>query len=225
MRTTPNTERTGRVAEPTRGWGPTHSGPDLDQGQKLAIAVDVDGVLFDHIPYVLRGFRDAHGIDLTEEGLRYWDFFQYQAVRDAGLTEECVRRVLDRVETDPALHAKPPKDPFAARVMDAWKQAGHRVDVVTARGEISREVTQRFLATNEIPHDELHMEVEQKTGWDVLVDDAAHNVLAAADDGSTALLMDQPYNRDVDAQGNPHRVQDWVEVAGLLEPAAPSPTP
>jgi len=221
MRRTSTTERTGRAARPERGWGSSSSEPQRAPDGELTIAVDFDGVLFDHVPYVLRGFRDAHGIDLADEGLRYWDFFQYQAVREAGLTEECVRSVLDRIETDPALHERGPRDPFAARVMDAWKQAGHRVDVVTARGEISREVTRRFLRTNEIPYDELVMEAETKTGWDLLVDDAAHNVLAAADEGSTALLMDQPYNRDVDAQGNPRRVRDWVEVARRLETTVP----
>ena len=49
---------------------------DGNADRRLRIAVDFDGVLFDHVPYVLRGFRDAHGIDLEEEGLRYWDFFQ-----------------------------------------------------------------------------------------------------------------------------------------------------
>lgn len=186
------------------------------RGDHFTIAVDFDGVLFSHVPYVLRGFRDAHGVDLAQEGLRYWDFFQYQAVRDADLTEACVRQILDRIETDPAIHEKPPRDSFAARVMEAWKRSGHRVDVVTARGEISREVTRRFLHMNEIPFDELLMEVETKTGWDMLVDDAPHNVLAAADEGSMALLMDQPYNRDVNAEGNPQRVYDWVEIARLL---------
>jgi hypothetical protein len=68
----------------------------------MKIAVDFDGVLFDHVPYLLRGFRDAHGIDLQEEGLRYWDFFQYRAVREANLTWSCVRNVLERIDTRPS---------------------------------------------------------------------------------------------------------------------------
>src|ERR1051326_9585553 len=70
----------------------------------LRIAVDFDGVLFDHVPYLLRGFRDAHGIDLQEEGFRYWDFFQYRAVREANLTWQCVSAVLRAIDTDPAVH-------------------------------------------------------------------------------------------------------------------------
>lgn len=176
------------------------------------MAVDVDGVLFDHVPYVLRGFRDAHGIDLAEEGMRHWDFFQYRGVRENELSHACVRKVLDAIETDPELHRREPLDPRAARVMREWKKAGHRVDVVTARAEQSREVTELFLETNAIPHDRLVMEASRKTGYDVLVDDSPHNVLMAAADGTMALLMDQPYNRDVPTGDNPVRVADWADV-------------
>jgi uncharacterized HAD superfamily protein len=196
------------------------------RSQPLSIAVDFDGVLFDHVPYILRGFRDAHGIDLAREGLQHWDFQKYQAVRDADLTEGCVREVLDRIETDPALHEKPPKDPLASDIIAGWKKIGHQVDIVTARGEISRDVTERFLATNDVPYDDLVMEAGTKTGWDVLVDDAPHNVLAAADDGTRSLLMDQPYNRDVDAERNPARVYNWVDVARIVPThAARAPDP
>ena len=183
---------------------------------KLRIAVDFDGVLFDHVPYVLRGFRDAHGIDLEEEGMRHWDYFQYRAVREANLTWACVRSVLQRVDTDPLLHEMPPKDPHAARVMNQWMDAGHEVLVVTAREETARATTERFLARNGIPHDALVMGASRKTGYDVLVDDAPHNVLMAAADGGLAILMDQPYNRDVPTRRNPVRARTWREVERIL---------
>src|SRR5437667_12531754 len=89
----------------------------LGVAKKLRIAVDFDGVLFDHVPYLLRGFRDAHGIDLEAEGFRYWDFFQYRAVREADLTWRCVRRILERIHTDHAIHELPPRDPHARAAM------------------------------------------------------------------------------------------------------------
>jgi 5'(3')-deoxyribonucleotidase len=227
-RPTGDPARTGR-----QGWANPRSTPPNDRrlaqasrlrqgGDHLTIAVDFDGVLFDHVPHVLRGFRDRHGIDLTDENLQYWDFQNYDAVQASDLTEECVRALLDRIETDPALHSRPPKDPRAARVIAGWVQAGHRVDVVTARGEISREVTERFLQVNGIPHEQLVMEAGTKTGYDVLVDDAPHNVHAAADDGSLALLMDQPYNQDVRAVSNPARVQDWLDVSRAVPIEVPT---
>jgi 5'(3')-deoxyribonucleotidase len=182
------------------------------EGARLRIAADFDGVLFDHVPYLLRGFRDAHGIDLEAEGFRYWDFFQYRAVRERNLTWQCVRRVLDAIDNDPHLHRLPPRDPYAASVMGRWREDGHEVRVVTAREPSCREATEQFLRAHRIPHDGLVMGAAKKTGYDVLVDDAPHNVLMAAADGGLALLMDHPYNRDVPCKRNPLRVRHWREV-------------
>src|ERR1051325_8741713 len=120
--------------------------------EKLRIAVAFDGVLFDHVPYLLRGFRDAHGIDLNDEGFRHWDFFQYRAVREKDLSWSCVQSILTRIETDATLHTEPARDPDAARILDVWRTAGHEVHIVTARGEAAREATELFLAHHQIPH-------------------------------------------------------------------------
>ncbi len=178
----------------------------------LRIAVDFDGVLFDHVPYVLRGFRDRLGIDLAAEGLRHWDYYHYRAVQDADVPFSAIKGVLRDIETDLDLHMEPPRDELAAHVMAEWVRAGHRVDVVTARSREAEEATRTFLTAHGIPHHNLVMEARVKTGYDVLVDDAPHNVLMAAADGGMALLMDHPYNRDVPAHTNPVRVHDWAEV-------------
>ena len=187
----------------------------------IRIAVDFDGVLFDHVPYVLRGFRDRYGIDLLDEGLRHWDFYHYQAVRDADLPPSKVHGLLRDIETDRLLHLEPPLDAAAVPVMQAWVDAGHAVEIVTARSREAEETTRTFLRHHGIPHTGVHMEVRLKTGWDVLVDDAPHNVLMAAADGTRALLMDHPYNRDVPAHTNPLRVRGWRDVGRAVEGLAP----
>lgn len=189
----------------------------------LRVAVDFDGVLFDHVPYVLRGFRDRYGIDLLDEGLRHWDFYHYKSIQEADLPPSKVRALLRDIETDHLLHLEPPLDPMAVPVMREWMDAGHHVSVVTARDRESEEATRLFLRHHRVPHHDLHMEVRIKTGWDILVDDAPHNVLIAAADGSRALLMDHPYNRDIPAHTNPLRVHDWQEVrAAVADLAGPS---
>lgn len=185
--------------------------------ERLRIAVDFDGVLFDHVPYVLRGFRDHFGIDLEREGLRYWDYNHYRAVRDRELSRDQVQRLLWAIETDPHVHDVGLRDPRAARVIRRWRREGHRVEVVTARHPRSEAVTTGFLRRNRIGHDGLRMAVRLKTGYDVLLDDAPHNVLAAASDGTLALLMDQPYNRDVPSNGNPQRVHRWLDAARAVD--------
>jgi len=191
----------------------SRGGPGRKERPGLRIAVDFDGVLFDHIPYVLRGFRDRFGIDLAAEGLRYWDYFHYRAVQEADLTYGCVRKVLDQIETDPLLHQEPPREVLASRVISAWQGMGHHVSVVTAREPRSEAVTRMFLERNGIPFDAIVMGQRIKTGYDVLIDDAPHNVLMAAADGGLALLMDHPYNRDVPTHRNPLRVRDWADVS------------
>lgn len=187
------------------------------QPGRLRIGVDFDGVLFDHVPYVLRGFRDRYGIDLAAEGMRYWDYFQYRAVQEADLSWWCVHKVLREIETDMVLHQEPPRDEAAAGIMKQWMHDGHRVEVVTARHPESEAATLNFLEHNGIPHDRLVMGARIKTGYDVLIDDAPHNVLTAAAAGSLALLMDHPYNRDVPTHRNPVRVKSWREVEKRVE--------
>jgi uncharacterized HAD superfamily protein len=191
----------------------------MEARRPLHIAVDFDGVLFNHIPYVLRAFRDAHGIDLAADGLRHWDFTQYRAVRQGGLTYECVRSVLLRIETDPLVHAEAPLDPTARLQMSEWIRQGHRVDVVTAREPVSRSVTRLFLEENRVPYHDLRMGVTPKTGYDVLVDDAPHNVIPASADGSLALLMDHPYNRDVPTSVALRRVRRWAQIGRIVRGA------
>lgn len=184
---------------------------------KLRIAVDFDGVLFDHVPYVLRGFRDRLGIDLEAEGFRHWDYYHYKAVRDADLPPSQIQAVLHDIETDLKLHREAPRDKLAARVIQDWVDAGHTVDIVTARNRDSERAVRAFLKQHGIPFHDLVMERYLKTGWDILIDDAPHNALLAAADGSLALLMDHPYNRDVPTHTNPVRVQDWQDVAERVE--------
>jgi len=179
---------------------------------KRHIAVDFDGVLFDHVPWVLRTFRDQHGIDLEGEGFQYWDYFQYRAVEKAELTVGVVRDLLRTLETDPTIHKSPLRDAYARDVMQAWQDAGHKVDVVTARNPDSKTVTLQFLNRNRVPFDNLQMGARLKTGFDLLIDDSPHNVLMAAAAGGRALLMDHTYNRDVPCERNPTRVHDWNDV-------------
>jgi len=204
-----------------RAWSAWHLGERVPLPRPLRIAVDFDGVLFDHVPFVLSAFRERHGVDLLAEGMRHWDFHRYEAVQAAGLRTSHVRALLRSIETDDRLHREALRDPRAGAVMGAWLAAGHEVHVVTARGPHAAGTTRRFLSHHAIPHTRLHVGAGVKTGYDILVDDAPHNVLAAAATGSLALLMDHPYNREVAADGNPRRVRDWDEVAAEVRRAVP----
>lgn len=180
------------------------------------VAVDFDGVLFDQARHVREGFVEVHGIDLGPVETWPSDLTEHPPVREAGLDENDTWEVFHRVHNDPAAHETDPMDADARRVLADLLDAGHRVDIVTARDPASRANTEAFLERNELPHRELVMGAREKTGYDVLVDDLPVHVRRAAGDDTLGLLMDQPYNRAYEADGNPRRVADWAAVERVL---------
>lgn len=200
---------------------------ELDLDRRLGegpwhVAVDFDGVLFDQARHVREGFVDVYGIEIGPAETWPADLTEHPPVREAGLDAEDTWEVFHRVHNDPAAHDTEPMDADARRVLAELLDAGHRVDVVTARSPESRANTETFLERNEIPHRELVMGAREKTGYDVLVDDLPVHVRRAAGEGGLGLLMDQPYNRAFEADGNPRRVADWAGVERLLGATDPT---
>lgn len=180
------------------------------------VAVDFDGVLFPQHEHVRERFVEIHDVDLGPVDTWPSDLTQHPPVREAGLDEEDTWEVFHAVHNDAAAHETGPLDADARRVLAALIDRGHHVDVVTARSPESRAVTQAFLDRNELPHRELVMGARDKTGYDVLVDDLPVHVTRAAEEDALALLMDQPYNRAFQADGNPRRVAGWADVERVL---------
>ncbi|HWG92275.1 MAG TPA: hypothetical protein VNZ52_15600 [Candidatus Thermoplasmatota archaeon] len=206
------TENKNDGAAIARALGRLTRPPFWSPQERLRIAVDFDGVLFNHVPHMLRALRDNHNVDLLDEGLRHWDFMAYRSVQEAGLTYQGIKTLLHAIETDLEIHDTDLRDETARHVMEAWREAGHEVYIVTARDSTSHDATKYFLERNDVPYDGIVMDAKVKTGYDLLVDDAPHNVLAASGAGGLAFLMDHPYNRGVRTGMNPRRVRTWSEV-------------
>lgn len=183
----------------------------------LEVAIDFDGVLFDQSPHVRDTFQDVHGIDPGPAETWPANLTEHPPIRDAGLDHEDTWEVFRAVHNDPDRHREDPLDPHAADVLASLIEAGHTVDVVTARSIESKEPTRDFLDRNGIPHHELVMDDHEKTSYDVLVDDLPQHVERAAQAGSLGLLRDQPYNRAYEADGNPRRVAGFLDVADLFD--------
>jgi uncharacterized HAD superfamily protein len=185
-------------------------------GDELRIAVDFDGVLFPQSRHVRELFQEVHGIDPGPAERWPWELTEHPPIKDEGLTKEDTWEVFHAVHTDLDRHEEDLLDPHAADVLAALQEAGHRVEIVTARDPESREPTRFFLDRNGIPHDRLVMGDNEKTGWDVLVDDLPPHVERAAANGALGLLHDQPYNRAYESDGNPRRLADFRELAELF---------
>jgi uncharacterized HAD superfamily protein len=182
----------------------------------LEVAIDFDGVLFEQAPHVREKFSSIHGIDVGPAEQWPADLLEHPPIREAGLDADDTWEVFHAVHTDHDLHESSPRDEHACRVLTTLEEAGHRVDVVTARSGESREQTRSFLERNEVPHTELVMDDQEKTGHDILLDDLPRHVDRAAKAGSLALLMDQPYNRAYEANANPRRVGGFAELEEIV---------
>lgn len=187
----------------------------LDSAHRLA--VDFDGVLFDQVPHIIRGFQEIHGVDISPVESWQWNLAEHPAVRQAGLTEDEVWQVFRELEVQEPIHRTEPLEPYALDVMAAWQEAGHVIHIVTSRPARARKTVRLFLEHNDVPHHDLHLGVHHKTRWDVLIDDLPINVERAVEAGRRALLFDQPYNRDHPADDNPLRVHGWEHVEGVVE--------
>lgn len=183
---------------------------------ELRIAVDFDGVLFDQSRHVREAFQDVHGVDPGPVEEWPWQLTEHPPIRDAGLDSEDTWTVFAAVHNDRERHREDPLDPRSVDVLARLREAGHTVEVVTARDPESREPTEFFLSRNAIPHDRLVMGDNVKTGWDVLLDDLPPHVERVAEDGSLGLLHDQPYNRAYETDGNPRRVAGFDELAAMF---------
>jgi hypothetical protein len=183
---------------------------------ELQIAVDFDGVLFAQSRHVREVFQDVHGIDPGPADEWPWELTEHPPIKDEGLSKEDTWQVFHAVHNDLDRHREDPLDPNARAVLALLQDAGHTIEIVTARDPASREPTRYFLDRNDIPHDRLVMGDNAKTGWDVLVDDLPPHVERVAQDGSLGLLHDQPYNRAYEADGNPRRLADFAELAELF---------
>lgn len=187
--------------------------------EQLRIAVDFDGVLFDQARHIREVFQQVHGIDPGPVDTWPWELSEHEPIQQAGLTSADTWKVFHAVHDDMDRHRADPLDPQAVDVLARLSEAGHTVEIVTARNPESRETTRYFLDRNDIPHDRLIMGDNEKVGWDVLIDDLPHHVERVANDGALGLLHDQPYNRGYAATANPRRVADFDEIGAILDGA------
>jgi hypothetical protein len=183
---------------------------------ELRIAVDFDGVLFDQSRHVREVFQEVHDLDPGPAEDWPWRLTDHPPIREAGLDSNDTWTVFDAVHNDTDRHREPPLDPRTVDVLGRLREAGHTVEIVTARDPASREPTEFFLDRNDIPHDRLVMGDNTKTGWDVLLDDLPPHVERVAQDGALGLLHDQPYNRAYETDGNPRRVAGFHELEAML---------
>ena len=177
--------------------------------ERLHIGIDVDGVLADYMSAAAQMGR-AHGHAIADTTPSTYGLVEPGWFPDAESAAAAMRAVhLDGLASLALLDATAPMAVRGLRV------AGHRVTVVTARHPEpdGRGILSRWLHRHGIGLDELHFEtLKSRSGCDVYLDDAPHNIAEIRAAGRHCVVRDTTYNRHVDG----HRVSSLAEFATMV---------
>lgn len=175
----------------------------------LHIGLDVDGVLADYMGAAVEMGR-AHGHMMSGASPLNYGLVEPGWFPDVAAAAAAMEALHVGGLADLALF-----DPTAPQAVAQLRAAGHRVTVVTARrpdphGHAS---LTRWLHRHGIEFDDLHFEVvKSRSGCDVYLDDAPHNIVEIRAAGRHGVIRDTTYNRHLDGL----RVGSLAEFTDLV---------
>ncbi len=184
----------------------------------MIFGFDIDGVLTDD---------DNGHSNLWLE--RASAFFKRPIVKHSFYIDEALE--IDKEELEPFLARETaaimetvlPRQGCAA-VLSRLLEAGHEVQLITARSEPYREVTEDWLRRHGIPYTDLHMSPSEtesyskgqkcvQLGVQLFVDDHFMNCADVASRGIYTLLYHTSHNRERRCPPEIVRVYNWLEIA------------
>jgi uncharacterized HAD superfamily protein len=179
----------------------------------LIVGIDVDGILGDQIAGVLPRIARRFGLHLTESDIIDWEL----PVDGSNISKEIALALKDSTYiSSMPVHAD------AREMIDAIYE-NHWIVIITARPDETNHLTERWLFSNRLWHDELlHSKEATKSEHEthILVDDYIGNVAEFLQNGrGTAVLVDRPWNRDRE------QVKHWMEEGRLRVVSALSELP
>lgn len=160
--------------------------------QRGWLAVDVDGVLANHVDHVLPVLAREFAIRFTSKQIRTWDF---------PIGNTTFGEVLRNKQRTPQFILSTPLVDGAREAMQTLSERYH-IAVVTARPPESDKYTQEWLETNDIPYDtfaNLREGTKHLTSvpCNLLIDDYDVNIAEfLGNTQGSAILFSQPWNSD-----------------------------
>jgi 5'(3')-deoxyribonucleotidase len=165
---------------------------DKRKARGLTIGIDVDGVLANQISGVLPRIQRRHGISLMYEDVSNWRL-------PIGLTD--IAKEIEEAMGDSSYVLAMPIHDGAKAVLDLLYRS-HTIRVITARPPDAQKWTQSWIDKNALSIDSLASVNEKGKSvfaTDILVDDYLGNVEEyLSSTNGTAVLVDQPWNRERD---------------------------
>jgi 5'(3')-deoxyribonucleotidase len=185
-----------------------------DATDPFVFGVDLDGVCADYT----RGFRDfcAERLGVSPESLpleRSWDFREWGF--DQAKFEELHLAAINEGRIFSTLEVIPGAAEALWRLSDAgvWiRIVTHRLYVNWGHSNAAGD-TVAWLDEAKIPYRDLcFVGAKRDVGADAYIDDGPHNIKNLRAAGRTAIVFEQPYNRDIGGL----RARTWEEVEEIV---------
>jgi uncharacterized HAD superfamily protein len=184
----------------------------------LTVGIDVDGVLGDQIAGVLPRIKRRFDLQLGEADITNWRL----PIDGSDIAKEIALALKDS-----SYISDMPVHEGAATMIHAIYD-NHSIAVITARPDETTHLTERWLYSNRLWHDELlHSKEATKSEHEthILIDDYLGNVSEYLQNSQgMAILVDRPWNRDrkhvkhwID-EGRLRLVTRLSEVPGIIDP-------
>lgn len=181
----------------------SHMAPAINH--PLALAVDIDDVLH---PWYALAHKAAVEANLGKARTVTPSSWAMHTAYEVPLDDWV--KVINAATVDGDLYtAKPMTN--VVYWLNALREAGHEVHLVTARGlhvgdgmvgdlrDIIRKKTVEWVFENDMVHDSLtFLKDKRRFLADVYIDDGAHNIKALSEAGRVAYLCDAPHNQSFD---------------------------
>jgi hypothetical protein len=176
----------------------------------LRVGVDCDGVLLDWRHGFADFVRRRHGIILDDADFSHPTCDQYPTFQRLGVPAERLAQLVRDY-----FHRGEPRllDPDVHAVLAEFRRDA-QVTLVTRRGEHARQATLAYLRRLALVPDHACFGADDKSGYDILIDDQAHHCQQALDAGGIAIHYRQPWSGSTPRGAHP--AQSWQDVRNLL---------
>lgn len=175
------------------------------------IYVDIDDVLSRTIESLIDLLERHHDRRVHVDHVLHFDL-----EKSFSLEPQQIIELMDHAHKDEVIESIVPAE-GASEALDAWSDAGDRVNLVTGRPPITNAASQRWLETHDLRHESLHhldkwarpswneeglpaisFEEIPDFGFDFAVEDSLETAVRLIDDFEIPVaLMDRPWNRDL----------------------------
>ncbi|UFU08103.1 5' nucleotidase, NT5C type [Ruania halotolerans] len=178
-------------------------------GKPMVVGVDIDDVLYDWSGRA-HALCVAAGIAGDRTRITTWTPYE-----EYGCPADSWHAVIHRGVHEGTLYSADPL-PGAVAALRALVEAGHHVQLITARGcgelaDLVQEQTRAWVARHDLAHHGLTFSMDKTVlRTDIFVDDNADNVAHVCAAGTRGYLMNRPWNAHVEHRDRVHHMEEFV---------------